>query len=306
MKALLGFAVLLLPLAADQIPNPPNPQTPVSDARITVEVPRVPLLFTVTDRRGRFVTDLDESHFRIFDDGKPQKILTFSRESDLPLRIGILIDTSNSIRDRLRFQQEAAIEFIRSVLKKESDRAFLVSYDIEAELVVDFTNDVKRLAEGVRSLRAGGGTALYDAIYFACRDKLASSSVEQVRRALVVLGDGDDNQSRFSREQALEMAHRAEVVIFTISTNPSGVRLDGDRVLQRFSEQTGGLSYQPFQAADLARSFANIADELRHQYFLLYAPHPFLPDGRFREIEVRTAVKDLRVRTRRGYYAPRQ
>ena len=302
MRVGLGLLICLLPLAA-QAPKRPAASGP--EAKIVVEVPRVPLLFTVTDKKNRFITDLEQKEFRVFDNRKQQAILAFNRESNLPLRIGILIDTSNSIRDRFQFEQEAAIEFIRSVLKEEHDKAFLVSFDTAAELVVDFMHDTEKLAKGVRSLRAGGGTSLYDAIYFACRDKLPEDSPpEQFRRAVVVLSDGDDNQSRVSREQALEMAHKAEAVIFTISTNRSGVKMDGDKVLQRFAEQTGGLSFHPFQAADLGQSFENIANELRHQYFLLYAPSPFMADGRFHEVEIRTLAKDLRVRARRGYYAP--
>lgn len=304
MKAVLLFFLSWAPVLAQA---PKRPATPVTgpDAKIVVEVPRVPLLFTVTDKKGRFLTDLAQNEFKVFDNRKPQQILAFNRESNLPLRIGVLVDTSNSIRDRMRFEQEAAIEFIKGVLREENDKAFLVSYDTSAELVVDFTRDMERLAKGVRGLRAGGGTALYDAIYFACRDKLPEDSPpEQFRRALVILGDGDDNQSRVSREQALEMCHRAEAVIFTISTNRSGMQLDGDRVLQRYSEQTGGLSLHPFRAEDLGQSFENIANELRHQYFLLYAPSPFVADGRFHEVEIKTTAKDVRVRARKGYFAP--
>jgi Ca-activated chloride channel family protein len=294
----------LVPLGAQDAKQSRPPGT---ESQIVVEVPRVPLLFTVSDKRGRFVTDLKQEEFQILDSRKKQQIIAFARESDLPLRIGILIDTSNSIRDRFRFEQEAAIEFLKSVLHEEKDKAFLVSFDTAAELVVDFTHDIERLAKGVRSLRAGGGTALYDAVFFACRDKLPEDSPpEQFRRALVILSDGDDNQSRISREQALEMAHRAEAVLFTISTNRSGVKMDGDRVMSRFSEQTGGLSLFPFQVEDLSRSFDNIANELRHQYFLLYAPSPFVADGRFHEVEIKTQTKDLRVRARRGYYAPQR
>jgi len=306
MKAAFVFLLCLAPLDA-QAPKRPAPGLAVTgpDAKIVVEVPRVPLLFTVSDKKGRFVTDLEQKEFKILDNRKPQSILAFNRESNLPLRIGILIDTSNSVRDRIRFEQEAAIEFIKSVLREENDKAFLVSFDTAAELVVDFTHDLEKLSKGVRSLRAGGGTAFYDAIFYACRDKLPEDSPpEQFRRALVILGDGDDNQSRVSREQALEMAHKAEAVVFTISTNRSGAQMGGDAVLKRFSEQTGGVSLQPFQVQDLGQSFENIANELRHQYFLLYAPSPFLADGRFHEVEIRTLAKDLRVRARKGYYAP--
>jgi VWFA-related protein len=302
MRAGLLVLLTLWPLAAQESRTPPN-HTP--ESKIEVEVPRVPLLFTVTDKKGKFITNLEQKDFRVRDNKKPQTILAFARESNLPLRIGILIDTSNSVRERFRFEQEAAIEFIRSVLRSEQDKAFLVRFDTAAELVVDFTHDAEKLAKGIRDQRPGGGTALYDAIYYSCRDKLPEDSPpEQFRRALVVLSDGEDNLSKVSREQALEMAHRAEAVIFTISTNRSGMPLEGDKVLKRFAEQTGGLSFQPFQASDLGQSFENIANELRHQYFLLYAPNPFVADGRFHEVEILTSAKDLRVRARKGYYAP--
>jgi Ca-activated chloride channel family protein len=302
MRAGLLVLLTLWPLAAQESRIPPN-HTP--ESKIEVEVPRVPLLFTVTDKKGKFITNLEQKDFRVRDNKKPQTILAFARESNLPLRIGILIDTSNSVRERFRFEQEAAIEFIRSVLRSEQDKAFLVRFDTAAELVVDFTHDAEKLAKGIRDQRPGGGTALYDAIYYSCRDKLPEDSPpEQFRRALVVLSDGEDNLSKVSREQALEMAHRAEAVIFTISTNRSGMPLEGDKVLKRFAEQTGGLSFQPFQASDLGQSFENIANELRHQYFLLYAPNPFVANGRFHEVEILTSAKDLRVRARKGYYAP--
>lgn len=282
---------------------------PVSDlgdeSRIVVQVSRVPLLFTVTDKKNRFITNLEKEDFVVEDNGEEQEILQFVRESDLPLRIGILMDTSNSIRGRFRFEQEAAIEFIRGVLAEEKDRAFLVSYDTRAELMVDFTNDAEKLAEGVRSMRPGGGTALYDAIYYASRDKLPEDRpLEEFRRALVLIGDGEDNQSSVTRDMALEMAHKADAVLYTISTNRSGQKMDGDGVLKYFAKETGGVSFQPFQARDLEQSFADIANELRHQYFIIYSPTNFATDGSFHKIRVRTNVKNAQVRARAGYYAP--
>jgi len=275
------------------------------DSIIRVQVARVPLLFTVTDKKNRFITDLEREDFRVYDNGDEQTVREFVRESDLPLRIGIVMDTSNSIRGRFRFEQEAAIEFIRGVLAEEKDRAFLVGYDTRAELIVDFTNEVEKLADGVRSLRAGGGTALYDAIYYACRDKLPEDwPPEQFRRALIVIGDGEDNQSSVTREMALEMAHKAEAVVYTISTNRTGMQQDGDKTLRRFAEETGGVAFHPFQARDLERSFANIANELRHQYFILYSPTNFDADGSFHKVRVRIGVKNAEVRVRSGYYAP--
>lgn len=272
---------------------------------IRIDVARVPLLFTVTDRKNRFVTDLGRDDFEVYDDGFRQEIREFDRESDLPLRIGVILDTSNSIRARFKFEQEAAIEFLQGVLAEEADRAFLVSFDTRAELIVDYTNNIDDLADGVRSLRAGGGTALYDAIYYACRDKLPEDQPkEQFRRALVVIGDGEDNRSSVTREDALEMAHKAEAVVYTISTNRTGTAQGGDRTLRRLAQETGGVAFHPFQARDLQQSFANIANELRHQYFILYSPSQFASDGAFHRVEVVTRHRNATVRVRSGYYAP--
>ena len=305
LAVLVGFAVLAWAQQSGQPEIAPVYSDSESDI-IKVDVARVPLLFTVTDRRNRFVTDLGREDFQVFDDGWQQEIREFDRESDLPLRIGVILDTSNSIRARFKFEQEAAIEFLQGVLVEEYDRAFLVSFDTRAELIVDYTNDIEELADGVRRLRAGGGTALYDAIYYACRDKLPEDQPkEQFRRALVVIGDGEDNRSTVTREDALEMAHKAEAVVYAISTNRSGGHLaTGDKTLGRFSKETGGVIYRPFQARDLQQSFANIANELRHQYFILYSPSQFVNDGSFHRVEVRTRHRNATVRVRSGYYAP--
>ena len=272
---------------------------------IKVDVARVPLLFTVTDKKNRFITDLGREDFQVYDNGWLQEIREFDRESDLPLRIGVILDTSNSIRPRFKFEQEVAIEFLQGVLAEAFDRAFLVSFDTRAELIVDYTNDIEELSAGVRRLRAGGGTALYDAIYYACRDKLPEDQPkEQFRRALVVVGDGQDNRSTVTREDALEMAHRAEAVVYTISTNRTGIAAGGDKTLRRFAEETGGVAFHPFQARDLQQSFADIANELRHQYFILYSPNNFVNDGSFHSVEVRTRLRNATVRVRSGYYAP--
>lgn len=305
--ALLALAVLGATAWAQQGSKPdlaPVYEGAESDI-IKVDVARVPLLFTVTDRRNRFITDLGRDDFQVFDDGWQQEIREFDRESDLPLRIGVILDTSNSIRARFKFEQEAAIEFLQGVLAEEHDRAFLVSFDTRAELIVDYTNEIEELADGVRRLRAGGGTALYDAIYYACRDKLPEDQPkEQFRRALVVIGDGEDNRSTVTREDALEMAHKAETVVYTISTNRSGKAESGDKTLRRFAKETGGVAFHPFQARDLQQSFANIANELRHQYFILYSPSQFVNDGSFHTVEIRTKMRNANVRVRSGYYAP--
>jgi VWFA-related protein len=266
----------------------------------------VNLLFTVADKKGRFVTDLKKEDFEIVESKKSQNILEFVAETNLPLRLAILIDTSNSIRERFRFEQEAAVEFINSLMRPE-DKAVVVSFDTAAELVADLTGDTEQLGKAIRSLRPGGGTALYDAMFFSCRDKLMQDQPRhKFRRAMVVISDGDDNQSRYTRDQALEMAQKADVVVYTISTNISRVPTDGDKVMRYFAAETGGLAFFPFKAQDLAQSFENIANELRHQYNVLYRPEPLKTDGLWHNIDVRVkGRKDLVVRARKGYYAPR-
>jgi VWFA-related protein len=273
---------------------------------IRAEVTRVNMLFTVTDKKGRFVTDLGKDEFKVFENKKPQKILEFTSESDLPLRLAILIDTSNSIRDRFRFQQEAATTFFNDVMRSQ-DKAVIVSFDTSAELAADLTSDTQVLEKAVHNLRPGGGTALYDAIFFACKDKLMlDQPMYKFRRAMVILSDGEDNESRYSRDQALEMAQRADTVIYTISTNISHVETEGDKVMRYMAEQTGGVSFFPFEAKDLNQSFENIANELRHQYNLFYRPEPLNNDGQYHTVQIKIpGRKDLIVRARKGYYARR-
>lgn len=274
---------------------------------IRAEVTRVNMLFSVTDKHGRFVTDLTKNDFLVSENKKPQEITEFTSETDLPLRLAILIDTSNSIRDRFHFQQEAATNFVNSVIRKQ-DKAIVVSFDTAAELVADLTDDTNKLENAIRGLRPGGGTALYDAIYFACKDKLMQDQpMYKFRRAMVILSDGDDNESRVSRDQALEMAQRADTVIYTISTNISHIETEGDKVMRYFAEQTGGVSFFPFQAKDLNQSFENIANELRHQYNLFYRPQPLRNDGLYHSVQIKVKNrKDLIVRARKGYYARRE
>jgi len=275
--------------------------------RIILDVTRVNMLFTVTDRKGRFVTDLTKDDFQVFENKTPQTIAEFTAETDLPLRLGILIDTSNSIRERFKFEQEAAISFINSVVRFGHDKAMVVSFDTSAELVADLIDDTEKLQAAIRSLRPGGGTALYDAIYFACRDKLAKDQPRhKFRRAIVLVSDGDDNQSQVSRDQALEMAQKADVVIYAISTNVIRGETDGDKILKYLTAETGGQAFFPFKVEDLEQSFENIANELRHQYNVFYRPEPLKTDGLYHTVDLKVkGRKDLVVRCRKGYYAPK-
>jgi len=275
--------------------------------RIILDVTRVNMLFTVTDKKGRFVTDLGREDFQVLENKKPQSIAEFTAETDLPLRLGILIDTSNSIRDRFKFEQEAATSFILSVVHKGRDKAMVVSFDTSTELVADLIDDTDKLEAAIRGLRAGGGTALYDALYFACRDKLSKDQPRhKFRRAIVIVSDGDDNQSQVSRDQALEMAQKADVVIYAISTNITHAETDGDKVLKYLTAETGGQAFFPFKVEDLEQSFENIANELRHQYNIFYRPEPLKADGLYHTVELKVkGRKDLVVRCRKGYYAPK-
>jgi VWFA-related protein len=299
------FLAALGGAAAYAQPPPVNPDDDRN--RIVLDVSRVNMLYTVSDKKGRFVTDLRQTDFQIIEAKKEQKILEFTAESDLPLRLGILVDSSNSIRDRFRFQQEAAIEFITQVVRPRQDKAVIVSYDTAAELVADLTGDVDVLSKAIRGLRPGGGTAMFDAMYYACRDKLMQDQPRhKFRRAMIVLGDGDDNASRYTRDQALEMAQKADVVVYCISTNNTKIEKEGDKVLKYFAQETGGIAFFPFKIQDLSQSFENIANELRHQYNILYRPEPLATDGLYHKVDIKVKTrKELVVRARKGYYAPK-
>lgn len=324
VHCILLIGLLAAPLAAQtqatsatstgaQKPSTPSTGTPAQEplgARepIRVRVNLVNVLFTVTDKKSRLVLDLTKDDFRVLENHQAQAVRFFSRETDLPLRIGVLIDTSNSIRDRLHFEQEAAIDFLQETLRPGKDLAFVVAFDVEPQLLQDYTDDVEKMAQATRNLQAGGGTALYDAVFFACRQKLLIFPPPEpyLRRVMIVISDGLDNQSQHSREEAIAMAQRAEVTIFAISTNRSGLTERGDKVLKRMADETGGRAFFPFEARDLAANFQEIAHELRSQYSLAYVPTNEKTDGTFRTISIEPLDKSLKVRAKNGYFAPSQ
>jgi len=294
------------------LPTTPPDNSSKSDsdesvATIRTRVDEVRVVFTVTDRHGHYIKDLKKEDFRVIDDRKPAELRSFRSETDLPLQVGLLIDASNSVRDRFKFEQEAAIEFLNSIIRPKYDKAFIVGFDVTPEVTQDFTDDTEKLSVGVRSLRAGGGTAMYDALYFACRDKLLKQEqTGPVRRAIILLSDGEDNQSHVTREEAIEMAARAETIVYTISTNISGMKGAGDKVLERIADATGGRAFFPFQMREVSDAFLSIQEELRSQYAIAYKPASFIADGRYRTIEISGPGKGMKVRTRKGYYAPKQ
>ena len=291
----------------EQKPTDPNAPTDEAVTTIISRPTEVNVVFTVTDKHGRRITDMKQGDFRVLDDNKPpQEIRSFHAETNLPLQVGLLIDASNSVRDRFKFEQESAIEFLNQTIHPRQDQAFVVGFDVTPEVTQDFTDNTEKLAHGVHELHPGGGTALYDALYFACRDKLLKSPKSTtVRRAIILLSDGDDNQSHVTREEAIEMAQRAEAVVYTISTNVSGTKAAGDKVLERIADATGGRPFFPFQIRDVANAFAEIQDELRSQYAVSYKPADLKADGHYRTIEIEANDrKNFRVRARRGWYAP--
>ncbi|MFZ0816039.1 MAG: VWA domain-containing protein [Candidatus Sulfotelmatobacter sp.] len=277
--------------------------------RIRIGTNEVNVVFTVTDKHGKRVTDLKQADFHVVDDSKPAaEIRSFHAETNLPMQVGLLIDASNSVRDRFKFEQESAIEFLNQTIRRNFDQAMVVGFDATPEVTQDFTDNTELLAHGVRELRPGGGTALYDALYYACRDKLLKKAQNgPTRRAIILLSDGEDNLSHVTREEAIEMAQRAEAIIYTISTNVSGTKGEGDKVLERIADATGGRAFFPFQIRDVANDLAEIQQELRSQYAVSYTPADFKADGHFRTIEiVASDRKNFRVRARRGYYATGQ
>jgi Ca-activated chloride channel homolog len=291
-------------------PLPSSADSDHDDSILTIKkrVDEVNVLFIATDKHGKFVRNLDQKDFNILDDHKPpQSIVNFRRETDLPIELGLLIDISGSVRGRFDFEQDAAVSFLQNTVRPNFDKAFVVGFSGQSQMMQNFTDNAALLSAAVHRMHDGGGTALYDAIYRACHDNLIKDHEDHPsRRAIVVVSDGEDNQSEYSEAQAIEMAQRAEVIIYAISTDDSGLVLRGDKVLQRIADATGGRAFFPFKMKDIKNSFSAIQDELRSQYIISYHPADFEANGRFRPIEITALKKDLQVRSRRGYYAPRQ
>ncbi|NWG12778.1 MAG: VWA domain-containing protein [Acidobacteria bacterium] len=293
---------------ARQPSNPSDKQVPpgFSDETYRVSVDLINVFCSVWHKdTGAFITNLTRDDFAIYEDNKRQEIKNFARETDLPLTIALLIDTSQSVAPKLKFEQEAAISFFHSVLR-DRDRAALVEFDSGVTLVQDFTNDPNKMAKQIKTLRAAGGTALYDAIYLTCDEKLIR---EMGRKAMVILSDGEDQSSTRTFEEALEMALKAEATIYSISVNRGGFfgvgdTKNGDRIMKEFSEQTGGRSFFPFKVEELEEAFRHINQELRSQYSIGYLSSNPERNGAYRKVEIRIAEKGLRISHRRGYYAP--
>jgi len=305
------------PAEAASAQTPGQNQAPASQTgsqdepgfKIVQQVNEVNLIFTVTDKHGNFIPNLKQSDFALLDDQKaPSRISSFTQQTNLPLRVGIVIDASTSIRTRFQFEQQAATEFLLQIVKSKSDRAFVMGFDSTPTVTQDWTNNLDGLQTGVNKLRPGGGTALYDAVYTACRDKLLdiSRGQEPVRRAMVLLSDGNDNQSRAYIDDAIKMCQRSETIVYAISTNWTPSRGKGDDVLQKISEATGGRAFYPPSVEEISNGFNSIEEELRSQYDLTYTPADFRADGAFRTIYLFANDRRYQVRARKGYFSPKQ
>lgn len=288
---------------------PQNNQTPEDDLATTTirtTVNEVDLVFTVTDKKGHFVTGLNQSSFGLLDNGAPpEAVLHFYQQTNLPLRVGIMLDTSSSIRGRFDFEQDAAISFLLQVLH-QNDRAFVEGFDVQVDLAQGFTNNIALLNQGIKKLRPGGGTALFDALYATCKDQMLTlRETGAVRKTLILVSDGDDNYSHALQSDAIKECQRAETTVYTISTNISPSKDKGDDVLQAISDATGGRAFFPTRLEDVASNFNAIQEELRSQYLLQYRPANFKQDGSFRTIYLHSIDPRYKVRAHTGYFAPR-
>jgi VWFA-related protein len=280
------------------------PSTPTETLRVFSR--EVDLVFTVTDGHGRFITNLPQQNFGLLDDGRPPaRVIRFQQQSNLPLRVGLMLDTSNSIRSRFDFEQQSAIDFLLQILRP-ADRAFVEGFDVQTEISQDYTNRIDLLDTGIHRLRPGGGTSLFDSLYKTCRDQMLTlRDTTPVRRALVLVSDGDDDYSRSQEADAVKMCQRAQTIVYAISTNAGPSKDKGDDVLQRIADATGGRAFFPTRMEDMAQGFANVEQELRSQYALQYVPADFKQDGSFRTIYLVSLDQRYQVHASKGYFAPR-
>jgi VWFA-related protein len=293
--------------AANSAPGPGS-NADAGTPTFHVGVNEVSLIFTVTDKHGHYIANLGQNDFALLDDQKaPERVNSFHQQINLPLRVGIVIDASTSIRSRFQFEHQSATEFLLQVLRAKNDRAFVMGFDVTPTVTTDWTNDQDALETGINKLEPGGGTALFDAVYVACRDKLGTSrGPEPVRKAIILISDGEDNQSRVYLPEAIKECERAETIIYAISTNWTPSRGEGDKVLQELAEQTGGEVFFPPSVEEMATSFKDIEEELRSQYALVYTPANFVPNGAYRTIYLYCFDRRYTVRAKKGYFATGQ
>ncbi len=292
------------PLSGTLIATAVGSEDGITTIRKSVE--EVNVIFTATDKRGHFKKNLKLSDVAVYDDGKPPAVLrSFESQTDLPLRVGLVLDVSSSISGRFTFEQQAAIRFFNQILRPNTDRGFVVAFNSQPMLTQDFTDDPELLASGVKRFAAGGGTAFYDALYLAAGKLMGTNADGPVRRLIIVISDGEDNQSQIAADDVIEAAHRAEVAIYTISSTDSNIFSRGDKVMEKFAVETGGRVFYPKKIEDVAHAFSTIQEELRSQYALSYKPAELTADGHYRRIDIQGRTdKSIVIRARKGYFAP--
>lgn len=271
------------------------------------QVNEVTVFFTATKGK-KFVNDLTKEDVTVKDDNlPPAKISAFGYQSDLPLRLGLLIDTSASVNYRFKFEQETARHFLRNLVRAEKDEAFVAGFSDQTMLSQDYTDDVDKLAKAISALHSGGGTALFDAVQASCWKLFRAADQRPTARVLVLLSDGEDNSSKSTLEQAIEAAQREEITIYTISTNDRAYAPQGNKILKDLAVQTGGKKFSPDDARQVVKAFGAIEREMRSRYMLAYQPVDLREDGRFHRIDLRAqrSNEKFRVHTRIGYFAPK-
>lgn len=324
----LALSLLGVALAQTQQTQPPKPkppekaQTPAPDkTKPTGENPdqqgpvlrdttyNVRLPIAVTDKTNRFVVDLKQADFEIYENKvKQEDIVSFIAEADLPLDIALLMDTSNSVKPKLKFQRDAAVSFLQTVLRPRKDRALFLSFNSDIELQQDYTNRIDLLSKAIDTVKAYGETRLYDAVYRICEEKMFAEFGR--RRTIVLITDGEDTASDHTLEEAISIALRSETVVFVLSNKAAGnfgvqagqVDSDEDKNLKKLAEDTGGRAFFTGTTLELEKRFADVTKELRSQYIIAYSPTNVNFDGKFRQVEVKIpGKKDMKIRTRKGY-----
>jgi len=327
--------------AQTSVPAPGSAAQEPQQQTLRIEVKEVQIPFSVFDKKGSLALDIKKEDFRVFEDGVEQQITYFNAPTNLPLRFGILIDTSSSARLRLKFEKEAAMQLGYYVLSHNRDhQGFLMTFDHGPDVVQDFTTDPDNLTQALDQLQAAGGTALLDAVIEACQKNLLAAPGPGIpRRVLVIFSDGEDNLSKHSLEQTVDVALRADVRIFVVSSNGYGQNAPGDKILKRLVEETNGRMYSPLEdlpsaafatgyisrhqlyesqnsvyqpgtgqytaelAMALTKALESIGDELTNQYAIGYTSTNNVLDGKFRTVEIRARRDEVEIRHKRGYYA---
>jgi VWFA-related protein len=313
LRSLLKLSVAAVVAASLTVPAVAQEPSQGPALRSTVNL--VNLFATVRDKNKRIVGDMKQEDFKIVEDSQEQKIAFFSKEVTLPITLGLLIDTSGSEQNRLGAEQEAASRFLERVMRK-GDMAMVLSFDLDVDLLADFTDDRAQIERAINKARIGaisggvvtpgtipsntGGTHFYDAVYLACGDKLAT---EAGRKALIIITDAQDEGSKVRLEEAIESAQRTDTVVHVLFVHDRGYgRAD---VARKLSDETGGRTIEVSSEKKLNEAFDQISEELRSQYTLGYYPTNTTKDGRFRKVKIETPNRDYKILTRKGYYAPK-